>query len=155
MMSTRKSGVWPPPTSVHMRLTPPHSHESTWAGPPLCERHKWMGPKLVPRQPWARRVRSFIFSAPAYEGGWPILSSPVTSSHRQCTVGVLIAESVRGADIFTLISAPTGDFNSWLAVQYANRYHHTPLIRQSHCECIFCLTAIVLACHFIRHHLMA
>src|SRR5688572_26057368 len=37
-----------------------------------------------------RSVSDFIFLASVYEGGWPVLSLTVSSSHRQCSVSVLI-----------------------------------------------------------------
>jgi len=41
-------------------------------------------------QPWVWSLSDFIFSVSAYEGRWPVFSLAVSSSHRQCTVGVLI-----------------------------------------------------------------
>ena len=52
--------------------------------------------KLALGQPRVWSVSDFIFSASANEGGWPVLSLTVSSSHWQCTVSVLIiAESAR------------------------------------------------------------
>ena len=68
--------------------------------------------KLALRQPWVWSVSDFIFLASAYEGGWPVLSLAVSSSHQQCTVSVLIiaelARGAGGAEISNQISALAG-----------------------------------------------
>ena len=68
--------------------------------------------KLALGQPWVWSVRDLIFLASAYEGGWPVLSLTVSSSHWQCTVSVLIIDELaRGADgteISNQISALAG-----------------------------------------------
>ena len=46
--------------------------------------------KLVIGQPWVLSIIDFIFLATANEGGWPVLSITVSSSHWQCVVRVLI-----------------------------------------------------------------
>jgi len=46
--------------------------------------------KLALRQPWVWSVSDFVFLASAYEIWWPVLSLAISSSHRHCTVGVLI-----------------------------------------------------------------
>jgi len=49
-------------------------------------------PKLS-GQPWVWSASNFIFLASAYEGGWPVLSLTVSSSHWQSTVNVhIVAE---------------------------------------------------------------
>ena len=47
-------------------------------------------PLFTLKQPWVWSVSDFIFLATAYEGGWPVLSPTVLSSHRQSAVSVLI-----------------------------------------------------------------
>ena len=46
--------------------------------------------KLALGQPWVWSVNDFIFLATAYEGGWPVLSLTISSSHWQSAVSVLI-----------------------------------------------------------------
>ena len=76
--------------------------------------------KLALRQPWVWSVSDFIFLASAYEGGWPVLSLAVSSSHRQCTVSVLIiaelARGAGGAEISNQISALAGIWTPDLSI---------------------------------------
>ena len=53
--------------------------------------------KLTLMQPWLLNVSDFIFLATAYESWWPVLFLPISASHWQCAVSVLvIAELARG-----------------------------------------------------------
>ena len=71
--------------------------------------------KLVLRRLCVRSVSDFVFSASAYEGGWPVLSHAISSSHWQCMVYVLIiARLARGCRWSRNIKSnfyPRGDLN--------------------------------------------
>lgn len=47
-------------------------------------------------QPFVYEVSDFFFSVLAYEGGWPVLSFAVSSSHPLCGVSILTIGGLAG-----------------------------------------------------------
>ena len=92
--------------------------------------------KLALGQPWVWSVSDFIFLASAYEGGWPVLTLIVSSSHWQFTVSVLIiaelSRGVGGVEISNQISALDGIWTpkplDWQSSTVTTRPPRTPNI---------------------------
>jgi len=69
---------------------------------------------------------------PAYEGGWPVLSLPVSSVHRKCAVGVFVIAELATKCTWSRNLKPnfsTEPRTSRFAIQYAYHWttnHHAP-----------------------------